>query len=636
MATPPPESSTNTRPFEYEPLVEDDEIRLLHLQPGTGEGDVHFSLHTVNLNDYPSYEALSYCWGDINDTRLAYCEGMSLQITNSLFTALKHLRQSGEARVIWADAVCINQYDIPEKSAQVQLMSRIYSQPTRVLIWLGNDMDDLDGLDECLKGAREVLPPEDNIDFEFLCEKSRTLFRDTFKLREEGKPTFIDHDWTPFNNLLCRPWFDRRWVIQEMALSDESVPRVGMCGDLEFSWDELGGIASRLGSYCILPLIAGLSMLECDAPHKESFYVQEARPLYMLTAVYMSYLLRKLRDKADLVDVVMATPLYKCLDPRDHLFALLSLSSRGTSLTADYSLSVEDAYIKFATTTLVEEQNLRILSLAPHTTQWRVNQELPRLDLPSWVPDLTCAGTVNPMISYNLRAQMFHAGGSEKPPVAVSDDGGRLYLQARIVDKVGAMTLANVDMEVPSDEDILPRVGSSYRIKMWKRNWFRACREVAAGGNWGGATEEFRKTFYETLCCGMILARDPLPEDVAAAVPTYVEYVMNFFTPGYEPTEETKDTLLTYGAMIESSLHGMAEGRRFCRTEAGRLGQVPAATQDGDVFAVISGAEVPYILRPCPERPGVYTLVGDCYLHGLMQGEALADGLFEPVDITLE
>lgn len=177
---PPPESSNDPLPFEYESLVEDDEIRLLHLQPGIGDGDVRFSLHTVKLDDNPSYEALSYCWGDSNDTRLVYCEGMSLQITYSLFTALKHLRQSGEERVIWADAVCINQNDIAEKSAQVQLMSRIYSQPSRVLIWLGNDMDGLDGLHECLKGASELLPPEDNIEFEFLYQRSKTLFRETF------------------------------------------------------------------------------------------------------------------------------------------------------------------------------------------------------------------------------------------------------------------------------------------------------------------------------------------------------------------------------------------------------------------------------------------------------------------------
>lgn len=145
---------------------------------------------------------------------------------------------------------------------------------------------------------------------------------------------------------------------------------------------------------------------------------------------------------------------------------------------------------------------------------------------------------------------------------------------------------------------ISSREGFTYRVKVWKKNWFISCREVAAEGNWEDTTGELRKAFYETLCCGMILARDPLPEDVAA-LPTDVEYVMNFFQPGYEPTEETNETLLTDGALIESSLHGMAEGRRFCRTESGRLGQVPAATLEGDGLAVISGAEVPYILRLC-------------------------------------
>ncbi|KAK4169651.1 heterokaryon incompatibility [Cladorrhinum sp. PSN259] len=60
-----------------------------------------------------------------------------MHITANLFSALQHLRHVSENRVLWADAVCINQEDVDKKTVQVALMGTIYSTCTRVLIWLG-------------------------------------------------------------------------------------------------------------------------------------------------------------------------------------------------------------------------------------------------------------------------------------------------------------------------------------------------------------------------------------------------------------------------------------------------------------------------------------------------------------------
>src|SRR5690349_17905460 len=147
------------RTYQYKPLTHDDEIRLLHLEPASAD-DVHFTLHPARLSEEPSYEAISYCWGDENDTRVVYCEGEPLLITNSLYTGLKQLRHQDTVRVLWADAVCIDQNDISERNVQVGLMSRIYSQPSRVLVWLGDATPELEGLKACIKEALDVLPPE--------------------------------------------------------------------------------------------------------------------------------------------------------------------------------------------------------------------------------------------------------------------------------------------------------------------------------------------------------------------------------------------------------------------------------------------------------------------------------------------
>jgi hypothetical protein len=164
--------------YQYEPLSHDDETRLLHLEPGSGDDDIRFTLRPVRLGDKPSYEAISYCWGDARVTREVYCEGKLLVVTNSLYTALKRLRKEDAVRVLWADAVCINQEDIPEKNKQVRLMSRIYAQPSAVLIWLGDDTSGLEGLHECIKGALDVLPPE-HFDFEDVYPVASQIFRES-------------------------------------------------------------------------------------------------------------------------------------------------------------------------------------------------------------------------------------------------------------------------------------------------------------------------------------------------------------------------------------------------------------------------------------------------------------------------
>jgi hypothetical protein len=68
--------------------------------------------------------------------------------------------------------------------------------------------------------------------------------------------------------------------------------------------------------------------------------------------------------------------------------------------------------------------------------------------------------------------------------------------------------------------------------------------------------------------------------------------------------------------------------RRFCVTAEERIGIVPCNTRDGDMVAVLYGAQVPFVIRPKKDTKEVqFELVGECYIHGLMDGEALMLGL---------
>jgi hypothetical protein len=70
------------------------------------------------------------------------CNGSSLQVTSNLHDALQYLRPIDGERIMWIDAVCINQTNPQERTAQVGIMKNIYSKSDHVVIWLGKDTDD--------------------------------------------------------------------------------------------------------------------------------------------------------------------------------------------------------------------------------------------------------------------------------------------------------------------------------------------------------------------------------------------------------------------------------------------------------------------------------------------------------------
>jgi hypothetical protein len=83
------------------------------------------------------YEALSYVWGSQEDTVVIKIDEQSFRVTRNLYSALVHLRDRSVQRVLWVDAICINQMDSAERSQQVMLMGTLYRSANQVNIWLG-------------------------------------------------------------------------------------------------------------------------------------------------------------------------------------------------------------------------------------------------------------------------------------------------------------------------------------------------------------------------------------------------------------------------------------------------------------------------------------------------------------------
>lgn len=182
--------------FHFKPLVNQDQIRVLHLFPGIGGDFLSGHLQHVQLGQLP-YEALSYEWGgEERSHSIQLQDGRALQITKSLYDALADIRQvppEGRHRLVWADSICINQDDIQERSQQVALMGSIYRKASRVITYIGPERD----------GSLGAI--------QFAGALHHHAARRDSPLREEdladaGLPPLSDPQWPALRSLLLRPW----------------------------------------------------------------------------------------------------------------------------------------------------------------------------------------------------------------------------------------------------------------------------------------------------------------------------------------------------------------------------------------------------------------------------------------------
>lgn len=124
--------------YMYKPLHHSDSIRLIQLSPAEGRlADLHCKLVHQRLEENPKYEAMSYVWGNPTFGEILFSPSGTFRITQSLSSTLRRFRLKDQARMLWADAVCISQVDKDEKARQIPLIGSIYKNASSVLAWLG-------------------------------------------------------------------------------------------------------------------------------------------------------------------------------------------------------------------------------------------------------------------------------------------------------------------------------------------------------------------------------------------------------------------------------------------------------------------------------------------------------------------
>lgn len=370
--------------YSYSALSSERHIRIIILHPAQDFGDIlRCDLEQLEIEESiqpgREYHAVSYCWGEPNFSSDLLCENALLKITPNVESLLRHLRKTHKVHRLWVDGICINQQDSEEKSRQLILMGQIFFCAARLHIWLGEELpSDLQAF-TLLRKLSLLIRPYD---------PKGTSRHGWDELRAREHLSIIST-----LALLKRPWFSRRWVLQEIALSHDTILHCGLlCINLAFFVE---------GLQILQKIVLGAS--ECDELNENLTVALRTLQCSRKSGRGILELLIDHRDSA-------------CSDGRDRIFALLSLArdswlrqcpaepsfdldldpdldfySRNESIAdvsqprfvPSYLASIQEVYTDFARCCIARGYYMQVTCLAAC---------FPCEGAPSWVPDWRLSG----------------------------------------------------------------------------------------------------------------------------------------------------------------------------------------------------------------------------------------------------
>jgi hypothetical protein len=191
----------------YTPLAEG-HIRLLSLEWPAEDDHPLGSLIDVSLAENPSYEALSYAWGECEASIPFSCDGLVILVTPNLNAALHRLVARGASRILWIDQICINQRDDEErrdvsekseKSVQVAMMHDIYQTAQNVVVWLGEGSGDIEQAVQAMPAIEEALANAGG----------GIMLLSKANFAHWGLPELDSPIWAALYKIVGSPWFER-------------------------------------------------------------------------------------------------------------------------------------------------------------------------------------------------------------------------------------------------------------------------------------------------------------------------------------------------------------------------------------------------------------------------------------------
>jgi len=272
-------------------------------------------------NKNESYEAVSWCWGREPHNQILRVHDktkvFAFPISRNLKTALWALRTNDEVRQLWIDAICINQGDTEERNQQVPRMDRIYGGAQNVCIWLGEEGED------------------SKLAMKFIRDRVLELW----KFDELIKNRTLAKHWAALIRLMKRPWFSRRWVVQEIALS----PRGGTiyCGKDSNTWQDFADAVSLFveveSATHRLSDVMKLDQSFGNIPNffGDVFSLGAALLVDATSNLFRNAMTGERMPLSSLEYLVSRLSVFEATQPRDTIYALLAISRETTPKNLD-------------------------------------------------------------------------------------------------------------------------------------------------------------------------------------------------------------------------------------------------------------------------------------------------------------
>ncbi|KAL8943103.1 MAG: hypothetical protein Q9216_001303 [Gyalolechia sp. 2 TL-2023] len=293
----------------------------------------------------------------------------------------------------------------------------------------------------------------------------------------------------------------------------------------------------------------------------------------------------------------------------------------------DYTDSVENVYRSFALAAISATGSLDVVRHCVLSDD---------LDSPSWIPALSLEPTGD---AFTLRDDTFTTSGITSASIDIMSTSHLLSCKGFIADRIdglGCMWSKGWDSgTVLQTQNTLDPYGTfeAAQEAIWKS--LVACH---------ARPTEYLDADYGSLLATPALAKADLPEQtplkdliVSFIFEWCVQYLAGdaeFKIAGRplrdycwkEVVPEQIDAVHLRDALMQRDRINLS--RRLITTDMGYVGMAPEKVERGDVVAVLFGCSMPMVLRQSMGESGDvrWKVVGDCYLHGIMDGESMGWG----------
>ncbi|KAF5694003.1 heterokaryon incompatibility 6 OR allele, partial [Fusarium mundagurra] len=581
----------------YEPLPGPGWFRLLVIEPWCADKDrLKCHLRAVRIDDASGkYSALSYCWAQpvCGAVQGLVCNGFDKDAGENLRLAMQNIRYSTLPRIVWVDALCINQDDLAERSQQVQMMGDIYKQAVETIIWLGDvfprgpSLPEFDSICQVVKAWNESLRPS----YEARNAKGKLCHYEPGIAKDRSVAINVAFDASLVARVFGCPWFERRWVIQEVALASSAVVKVP---GATMQWKWVG-------------LAAGIIRTN------HNWLINS----YRMPNLYNAYLISRLSTHGplppldlSLLSLLRLTEGFKTAEKLDVVFALLGLLDRYRKSSSSKSSSVT-----IRTDYKLSESKLGKLVAESHMAQSRrplsfLSDAVGVAEKPTWSPRWS-----------HKKISMLDPWYLNDDAEAFSPAKGLSFKRIQSADsvylKVEGVQLSQVAWQSDRFEpygdfnsiiadliQILARCHKGYDI--WNASIIPAVARTLCGerDRYGGRAKDL----------------DHIATEFSNFIKAWLLCCPNYFPQLVKKMKSERIFSRRCQMAWLDTTEPVCLGRRLFYTTSGHIGLGPGNMAHDDVICILGGAVMPIVVRPLGDHFGI---IGDCYVNGVMDGEAV-------------